>query len=645
MFFWILLFALKLYIKYMRKRLNFISFNSLNLYCIAHFEFFFSEIMPKCKRNYNENWSVKYFFHFVDDVAKCLVCSSTISTLKEDNLKRHYEKNHLYTCSKFQGTDRENKYKKLIETYNTPVIKILADKILSKNEKLTLISFEISHLIAKNSKPLNIGGLIKDSINAFVNIAYPGESSTDVDSISLSKQTVTRRVENISDFLISDLRIDIKHFVKFTLALDETCCRSDTAQMAFFIRGIDGDFNLKECFLDISHMKDTTTGSDILSAMLEVIKKHDIDISKLTGIATDGCPSLIGCRKGFVKLLVDELKKSDENLSDDFISCHCIIHQENLASTILSKTFDHVMSIVIKIINTIKSKGLTHRQFIEFLETIESEYGDLIYFSAVRWLSRGKMLRRLWDLLDEVKVFYELKGLSLPEEVNNSKWLCDFAFLVDICGHLNILNLKLQGRNQFAHHLFSHVKSFITKLELYKSQLDSENSFSFETLKTQGTNHIDFKKYSKEIEKLLNEFYSRFNDYRKIEILLLIFSTPFDVVVNDIPEQFQGEIIDLQTSIELKSKFKNSDILSFYKNLPQQDFPEIINNSQKISVLFASTYNCERLFSIMKNTKRENRSRLTDVHLTSCLRIASNEKEIDMKMVMKNYVSQFHSSH
>jgi hypothetical protein len=52
------------------------------------------------------------------------------------------------------------------------------------------------------------------------------------------------------------------------------------------------------------------------------------------------------------------------------------------------------MDVVIKTVNIIRSRGLFHRQFKEYLKEIDSYYGDVIYFSNVRWLSRGKCLER-----------------------------------------------------------------------------------------------------------------------------------------------------------------------------------------------------------------------------------------------------------
>ena len=45
--------------------------------------------------------------------------------------------------------------------------------------------------------------------------------------------------------------------------MDESTDVIDTAQLAIFIRGVDGDFNFTEELLSIQSMKDTTTGSNI----------------------------------------------------------------------------------------------------------------------------------------------------------------------------------------------------------------------------------------------------------------------------------------------------------------------------------------------------------------------------------------------
>jgi hypothetical protein len=52
--------------------------------------------------------------------------------------------------------------------------------------------------------------------------------------------------------------------------------------------------------------------------------------------------------------------------------------------------------------------------------------------------------------------------------------VCDLAFLVDVTGYLNELNLKLQKQGQLVHELHGHVKAFCNKLRLLESQIRAE---------------------------------------------------------------------------------------------------------------------------------------------------------------------------
>ena len=54
------------------------------------------------------------------------------------------------------------------------------------------------------------------------------------------------------------------------------------------------------------------------------------------------------------------------------------------------------MAVVIKTVIFIILRGLNYRQFQEILKKTEAEFVDLTYFSNVRWLSRGKMMQRVY---------------------------------------------------------------------------------------------------------------------------------------------------------------------------------------------------------------------------------------------------------
>jgi hypothetical protein len=106
---------------------------------------------------------------------------------------------------------------------------------------------------------------------------------------------------------------------------------------------------------------------------------------------------------------------------------------------------------------------------------LEAEYGDVIYYSEVRWLSKAKVLQRFYDLLPEIKLFMDMKGRPV-DEFDNEEWIADLAFLVDITNHISSLNLTMQGKNLIISAFITNIKSFIAKLTLWGNQLEQNNA-------------------------------------------------------------------------------------------------------------------------------------------------------------------------
>ena len=95
-------------------------------------------------------------------------------------------------------------------------------------------------------------------------------------------------------------------------------------------------------------------------------------------------------------------------------------------------------------------------------------------------------------------------------ELSDNWWLCDLAFtsMVDISKHFSELNIKLQGSNQRLNFMFAKVKSFETKLQLWKVQLQNNNTTHFPSLQEQKPSIT--AKYALECSKIYETFSKKF---------------------------------------------------------------------------------------------------------------------------------------
>ncbi|XP_065659011.1 general transcription factor II-I repeat domain-containing protein 2A-like [Hydra vulgaris] len=362
----------------------------------------------------------------------------------------------------------------------------------------------MAEAVAKSGKLFCTGDLLKNCLKIFFKEICPEKTPT-VEDLSLSHQTTAGGVEDLSKNIELSLKEKLNKCEAYSLALDESTDRGDTAQLAIFIKGITNKFEVIEELLDINHMKDTTRGEDILSEVKKTLVKFELPEKKLCGVTTDGTSALTGKNIGFIALL----KKS---INHEIISYHCIIHQEHC--------------------------GLNHRQFKQLLEGCGSEAEDVIYFSQVRWLSRAATLKRFWILLPEIVLFLKIKGkdTSLLENIDCRN---DLEFLIDMTQMLTEFNFKLHGEDQLALSerninsidseryctlilkLFDEFDTRFCDFKKEKNELDLfahpfsikaetvKNEFQMELIKLQ--NNKDLKEACKEVELL--EFYKKKHEH------------------------------------------------------------------------------------------------------------------------------------
>lgn len=279
------------------------------------------------------------------------------------------------------------------------------------------------------------------------------------------------------------------------------------------------------------------------------------------------------------------------------------------------------MNVVVNSVNWICSRGLNHSEFTTLLYELDSQYGSLLYYTEIKWLSRGLVLKRFFESLEEIDSFMSSRGKPLPQ-LSSQDWIKDLAFLVDMTMHLNTLNISLQGHSQIITQMYDLIRAFLAKLCLWETHLARNNLAHFPTLKSVSRNESDGLNYIPKIVELKTEFQKRLSDFKLYESELTVFSSPFSMKIESVHEALQMEVIDLQCNTVLKTKYDKVGIPEFYKYL-WSSYPRYKNHCAKILSMFGSTYICEQLFSIMKLSKTKYCSQLKASQWDSVLHIAT----------------------
>lgn len=253
-------------------------------------------------RLFKEEWAWKYFFTEYNGKPVCLICNEAVAVFKDFNLARHFNTKHSKTKYALMNdaekkVNAENLKKTIAAQQNMFMKQNTAQKAS------TLAGYVVAYKIAKNNKPYSEGEFVKDCMVSVSKILCP-EKIKEFESVSLSRKTVTTRIDAIASNLSTQLKQRIETFKYFSATLDESTDRSDTAQLLIFIRGVDDEFNITEELACMQSLKGKTTGQIIYNEFCEGLQNLNAPISKLCNATTDGAPNMIGKNAGFAGMYV-----------------------------------------------------------------------------------------------------------------------------------------------------------------------------------------------------------------------------------------------------------------------------------------------------------------------------------------------------
>nr|XP_014351308.1 PREDICTED: general transcription factor II-I repeat domain-containing protein 2A-like [Latimeria chalumnae] len=576
-------------------------------------------------RKFNPEWTEKYFFvESKTGVHTCLVCLECVAIAKEYNIHCHYETKHL-------------KFKELLGEAQTKKIESLKTQLLGQqgvfelknkeSEAAAIASFKVAQLIAKSSRPFTDGEFVKDCMMEICH-AVCKEKKDSFKNVCLSRMSIQRCIADMSENSYEQLKSKCKDFEYFSAALDESTEAADTAQLLIFIRGVTKTFEVHQELASLASLHGRTTGADIFNAFKKSVDDLSLQWDKLVGVTTDGAPATVREVNGFIGCL----KKHIGDRAALLKQYDCIIHQEALCAKYLK--FKEVMEFVVSTVNFIHAQSLNHREFQSFLENINATYGDVPYHTEARWLSRGNVLKRFFVLREEIKSFLQEKGRD-TSVMEDRDWIAGLAFLTDVTGHLNDLNLRLQGSQHLICDLFEAVCAFQMKLKLFTNQLEKGQLTHFETCQEAfPCEKYKWNHHASVMKELQGVFAKRFEQFRSERVLFKLFADPFSSDAESVPDDLQLELIELQCSTVLKSKHREVLLLEFYRTLDNTLFPNLSREALKLLSLFGSTYICEQVFSLMKLNKLHLRIRLTDDNLHAVLQVATTSLEPDIPQLV-----------
>ncbi|KRY07880.1 SCAN domain-containing protein 3 [Trichinella patagoniensis] len=465
--------------------------------------------MASKKRKYDAEY-IKYGFVAIKkngvEVPQCVVCLDTLSNdaTRPTRLQRHLHHRH------------------------PELSKIPVEYFCAKRDSLSQMRLDKK------------GKYNGDCQGCEIKILLGNDMAKQFKNISLPDSTVKRRIDELADDIKQQVLEKVKCSPFFAISCDESTDHANCAQLIVHARFIANN-TIKEELLFSEPLKTTTKGADVFQAVSQFFEVNGLMWEKLVGVCTDGAPAMLGSRSGFVKMI--------KSKNPCIFAMHCVIHRQALVAKTLLDDLREDLNFAVGVVIYVKSSALNTRLFAALCESLNADYIALLYHTEVRWLSKGNMLGRIYELREAVAEFLEQRARrAMCRAFKSEHFQVSLAYLADIFEALNSLNLKLLGANKNVMAHYDIVQSFIAKISLCDKCI-SEN------LKRKIKGHI---------RSLQDEFFHYFPDVEPENLIYKLVRNPFLVNVEDLPHDLQEEAIELQFNSLTKESFESMPLENYW---------------------------------------------------------------------------------
>ena len=572
--------------------------------------------MSSKKRKWSDEY-VQYGFTCITERdgsqrPQCMICNANLSnsSLAPAKLREHFLK--VRGDGKYKNTTLAEFKEKRARFDKEATLPVLG--FVPIDQPVLTASYEVAYLIAKQGKPHTIGEtLVKPAALKMANIMLGKAAENRLSQIPLSNDTIRSRISDISNDILTQVVTDlISSPAKFGLQLDESTDISSLSQLSVFARYVKNDM-IKEDFLFCRPLTTTTKAADVKKLVDDFFRDNDLSWDMGSAVCSDGAPVMLGQKSGFSSLV-----KAN---APHIIVTHCVLHRHALATKTLPPKLAEVLKTVVECVNYVRNSALNHRIFKELCNEMGSEFEVLLYHSNVRWLSRGKVLNRVFAMRVELALFLREHQHRHADYFENSEFIHILAYMADIFDALNHLNQQMQGGGVNIIDAEENLRSFQKKLQLWKRRTENDNFANFpllddcvskiEDVSAKGDISVPralkqaFAMHLDELAKSLDGYFPTRISYPAWVRQPFAFS----VATADVNDEYLDEIIGLQESQVQQQLFRTTTLSTFWC-LQIAAYPLIAKKALDILIPFVTTYLCEQSFSMMVNIKTKKRNKL-----------------------------------
>jgi hypothetical protein len=256
-----------------------------------------------------------------------------------------------------------------------------------------------------------------------------------------------------------------------------------------------------------------------------------------------------------------------------------------------------------------------------------AQYKSLLFYCNSRWLSKGNVVARVYDLREESALFLEEKNQEIAEYFRSETFLLKLAYLSDIFEKFNLLNISTQGYYTNIPVVSDKVNAFVSKIGLWISKIEERNLDMFPNLSV-FIEEMEINETGIEqcIREHLINLQSSFSKYfpEKMNVKYSWIIDPFREVSspnNDFSLEEEENYIDLTSDTSLKLRFRRDSLTEFLVGVGEE-YPHLSKKAINNLLCFTTSYLCKTGFSGVAALKTKYRSIM---NIESDLRVATSK--------------------